>query len=165
MADNNSFDIVSEVDYQEVSNAVNQAIKEVSQRFDLKSSNSEIMLSDKEHLITIVSQDEYTIKSVTEVIKSKMVKRKVPLKALNYGDIQDASSGRARQIITIQNGISKEKAKDIVKDIKNLKMKVQSQIQEDKIRVTAKKIDDLQSVMKFLKEKDYDIHLAFKNYR
>jgi len=165
MADNHSFDIISKVDMQEVLNAVTQASKEVKQRYDLKDSKSEITLDQQGLMIMVVSDDEYKLKSVVEILKSKMVKRNVPLKALQYGDIQDSHGGLAKQEITIQDGISKEKAKVIVKDIKATKIKVQSQIQESQVRVTGRKIDDLQEVMTQVKDKDYGIHIEFINYR
>ena len=165
MADNHSFDITSTVNIQEVLNAVNQSLKEIKQRFDLKNTKSEIELNQKEYLITVCSDDEYKLKSVVEVLKTKMVKRSVPSRALQFGEIQEAPGGSARQEINLQNGIPKEKAKDIVKDIKATKIKVQAQIQEDQVRVIGKKLDDLQEVMKIVKEKDYGIHIECGNYR
>ncbi|MBI4683475.1 MAG: YajQ family cyclic di-GMP-binding protein [Nitrospirae bacterium] len=161
----NSFDIVSKVDLQEVSNAIQQAMKEIGQRFDFRGSKSNIDLDKGKNEIVVVSDDEYKLKNVIDILQSKLIKREVPLKALNYGKIEDAASSTVKQIITLQQGIPTEKAKEIVKLIKNSKLKVQSEIQKDQLRVRAKKIDDLQAVIHLLKEKDFDIHLEFVNYR
>ncbi len=161
----NSFDIVSKVDLQEVSNAIQQAMKEIGQRFDFKGSKSNIDLDKSKNEIVVVSDDEYKLKNVIDVLQSKLIKREVPLKALNYGKIEDAASSTVKQVITLQQGIPTEKGKEIVKLIKNSKLKVQSEIQKDQLRVRAKKIDDLQAVIQLLKEKDFDIHLEFVNYR
>ena len=160
-----SFDIVSKVNMQEVSNAIQQALKEMVQRFDFRGSKSDIELEAGENRIVIIADDEYKLKSVIDILESKLIKRKVPIKALNYGKVVDAASGTVRQDITLQQGIPTEKGKEIVKIIKGTKMKVQSEIQKDQLRVRAKKIDDLQSVMKLLKEKDLGIHIEFVNYR
>jgi hypothetical protein len=160
-----SFDIVSKLDLQEVSNAVQQALKEIGQRYDFKGSKSSIELSKENNQITLVSDDEYKLKSVVDILEGKFVKRKVPLKSLSYGTIEDAASSTVRQIVSLQEGIPTEKGKEIVKIIKAEKLKVQTEIQKDQLRVRAKKIDDLQAVMTMLKEKDLDIHLEFLNYR
>lgn len=160
-----SFDIVSRVDLQEVSNAVQQAIKEVSQRFDFRGSKSSIEFDRVKGEILVVSDDEYKLKSVIDILQSKMIKRQVPLKSLKYGDIDSALSGMVKQIITLQQGIQTDKAKEIVKIIKNSKVKVQAEIQKDQLRVHAKKIDDLQEVIGLLKDKDLGIHIEFVNYR
>jgi uncharacterized protein YajQ (UPF0234 family) len=160
-----SFDIVSKVDLQEVSNAIHQAMKEIGQRFDFRGSKSNIDLDMGESKIIIISDDEYKLKSVDDILQSKLIKRKVPIKALNYGKMEDAASGTVKQVVTLQQGIPTEKGKEIVKIIKGTKMKVQAEIQKDQLRVRAKKIDDLQSVMKLLKEKDLGIHIEFVNYR
>ncbi len=165
MADEHSFDIVSKVDLQEVSNAVQQAMKEIGQRFDFKGSKSNIDLDKGKNEITLIGDDEFKLKAVTDILQSKLVKRGVSLKALNYGKVEPASGGTVRQVITLQQGIPSEKAKEIVKIIKDTKLKVQSQIQQDQVRVVAKKIDDLQSLIKLLKEKDLGIHMEFVNYR
>lgn len=165
MADEHSFDVVSKVDLQEVLNAVQQATKEISQRFDFKGSKSSIELNKDKHEITLVSDDEQKLKTVIDVLQTKLVKRSVSLKALNYGKIEQAANNTVRQIVTLQQGIPVEKAKEIVKIIKDTKMKVQSEIQKDQVRVKAKKIDDLQLVMQLLKEKDLGIHIEFINYR
>ena len=160
-----SFDVVSKVDLQEVSNAIQQAMKEIGQRFDFRGSKSNIDLDKGKNEILIVSDDEYKLRSVNDIFQSKLIKRQVPLKALNYGKIEDAASGTVRQIVSLQQGIPTEKGKEIVKIIKNSKLKVQSEIQKDQLRVRAKKIDDLQAAITLLKEKDLGIHVEFMNYR
>jgi uncharacterized protein YajQ (UPF0234 family) len=165
MADEHSFDVASKVDLQEVLNAVQQATKEISQRFDFKGSKSSIELNKDKHEITLVSDDESKMRTVTDILQTKLVKRGVSLKALNYGKIEQAAGNTVKQIVTLQQGIPVEKAKEIVKIIKDTKMKVQSEIQKDQVRVKAKKIDDLQTVMKLLKGKDLGIHIEFLNYR
>lgn len=158
-----SFDVVSEVDRQEVDNAVNQTRKEVAQRYDLKNANTEIELEEDE--IRIVSNDEYTVKVVVDVLQSRFVRRGISLKALSYADIEPAGGGRAKQKITVQQGIQTEKAKEIVKLIKDSKVRVQAQIQSDQVRVSGKKRDDLQEVIQLLKQHDFDLPLQFSNFR
>lgn len=165
MADEHSFDIVSKVDIQEVLNAVQQAMKEISQRFDFKDSKSNIELNKDKNEIVIISDDEYKLKSVVDIFQGKLVKRRVSLKSLVYGKIEPALSGTVKQVITLQQGIPTEKAKEIVKIIKDTKLKIQAEIQKDQVRVRAKKIDDLQSIISLLKEKDLGIHMEFANYR
>ena len=165
MAQEHSFDIVSKVDLQEVSNAVQQAMKEISQRFDFRGSKSNIELDKAKNEINIVSDDEYKLKSVIDILKGKLIKRKVSLKALTFGKSESALSGNVKQTISLQQGIATEKAKEIVKIIKDTKLKANSEIQSDQVRVRAKKIDDLQSIMELLKEKDFGIHMEFVNYR
>ncbi|MBI5099824.1 MAG: YajQ family cyclic di-GMP-binding protein [Nitrospirae bacterium] len=165
MADEHSFDVVSKVDLQEVSNAVQQALKEMGQRFDFRGSKSNIELDKVKNEILLTSDDEYKLKSVIDMLQSKLIKRQVPLKALSYGKVEPAASSTVRQIVTLQQGIPTEKAKEIVKIIKDTKLKVQSEIQKDQLRVRAKKIDDLQAVMKILREKDLGVHIDFVNYR
>jgi uncharacterized protein YajQ (UPF0234 family) len=165
MADEHSFDIVSRVDMQEVSNAVLQATKELSQRFDFKGSKSSIELSKEKAEITLNADDDYKLKSLTEILKNKLVKRNVSLKSLSFGNIEKAAGDTVRQVLTLQQGLSTERAKDIVKLIKDTKLKVQSEIQKDQVRVRAKKIDDLQTVITMLKGKDFDFHIEFINYR
>jgi uncharacterized protein YajQ (UPF0234 family) len=160
-----SFDIVSKVDLQEVSNAAHQAMKEIGQRFDFKGSKSSIELDKGKNEIHLVSDDEYKLKSVVDILQSKLIKRKVPIKSLNYGKIESALSGTVKQVVTLQQGIQTDKAKEIVKTIKDAKLKVQSEIQKDQVRVKAKKIDDLQTVINLLKEKDLGIHMEYVNYR
>ena len=163
MAKDSSFDIVSEVNMQEVMNAVNQAKKEISQRYDFKGSKTEVSLDDSS--IKIVTEDDFRLKSVIDVLKTRLVSRKVAIKNLEYGKLEDASGGMVRQVITIRQGIETEKAKDIVKDIKNAKLKVQAYIQGDQVRVSGKNKDDLQAVIGMLREKDYGLELQFTNYR
>lgn len=160
-----SFDIVSKVDIQEVSNAVRQSMKEIGQRFDFRGSRSSLELDRGKNEIRIISDDEYKLKSVVDIFQSKLIKRKVPLKSLIYGKVESALSGTVKQIVTLQQGIPTEKGREIVKMIKNSKLKVQTEIQKDQLRVRAKKIDDLQSAIKLLKEKDIGIHIEFVNYR
>lgn len=165
MADEHSFDIVCEVDLQEVSNAVNQAMKEISQRFDFKGSKSNIELDKGKNILTIVSDDEGKLKSVIEILQSKLVKRSVSLKALTYNKVEQAAGNTVRQTISLQQGIPTEKAKEIVKLIKDTKLKINAEIQKDQVRAKAKKIDDLQTIISKIKEKDFGIHIQFKNYR
>ena len=165
MASNHSMDIVSKVNMQEVTNAVNQAMMEIKQRFDFKKSISKIELNTKEHKLALVSDDEFKMKSVVDILQNKLAKRSVSLKALVYGKVENAAGGTARQEISIQQGIPTEKAKDMVKQIKNMKLKVQAQIREMEVRVSGKKIDDLQTIIDLLKEKDFGLPLQFENYR
>jgi uncharacterized protein YajQ (UPF0234 family) len=165
MAKDNSFDIVSVVNMPEVVNAINQAMMEIKQRFDFKGSKSDIKLEEKDKKIVLLSDDEYKLKSVIDILQSKLVKRGVSLKALVYGKVEPASGGAARQEITLQHGIPTEKAKDIVKLIKDTKLKVQAQIQGEQVRVSGKNKDDLQSVISLLRGKDMGIDLQFVNYR
>jgi len=158
-----SFDIVSKVDFQEVDNAVNQAIKEITQRYDFKGTTNEITL-DKEHL-NILAADDYKLQAIKDILIAKLVRRQVSPKCFNYSKEETASAGAVRVKATIVQGISKEKGKEIVKLIKEAKLKVQAQIMEDQVRVTGKKIDDLQEVMQLLKGKDLDVELQFENMR
>ncbi len=158
-----SFDIVSKVDMQEIDNAVNQTVKEIAQRYDFKGTKSEVSL-DKE-AIRVLADDEFRLKAIIDILQSKCVKRGISLKALQYGKVESASGGMVRQVITIQQGVSKEQGKEIVGVIKETKLKVQGQIQEDQVRVTGKNIDDLQEVIRVLKGKDLGIELQFINFR
>jgi uncharacterized protein YajQ (UPF0234 family) len=158
-----SFDIVSEVDSQEIDNAVNQARKEIAQRYDFKGTQTEIELEKNE--IRLSSDDDYKVKAVVEVLQSKVIRRGISPKALVYGKIEPAAGGRAKQTITVQHGIEVEKARHIVKLIKDRKLKVQAQIQGDQVRVSGKKRDDLQAVIQLLKEQDLDLPLQFVNFR
>jgi uncharacterized protein YajQ (UPF0234 family) len=160
----NSFDIVSKVDLQEVSNAIQQALKEIHTRFDLKDSNSNIALEGKDAII-LTSQDDYKLKAVNDVFQQRLVKRGVPLKALTYGPIEPAASSTVRQKISMQQGIPTEKAREIVKTIKNSKYKVQASIQGDLVRVSGKDRDTLQSVIALLRNTDFGIDMQFTNYR
>ena len=165
MADAYSFDVVSEVDLQEVDNAVNQSMKEISQRYDFKGSHSSIELDQKEKHLTLVSDDEFRLKSVLDVLQNKLIKRGVPLKALAYGTPEPAAGGTVRQVITLRVGIDKDHARQIVGMIKGTKLRVQAQIMEDQVRVTGKNKDDLQSVIAMLRKADLDFALQFTNYR
>ena len=164
MASENSFDVVSKIDLQEVSNAIQQAIKEIHTRFDLKDSKSEIAMDGKD-AITLASADEYKLKSVNDVFQQKLVKRHVPLKGLSYGVIEPAAGSTVRQKITLQQGIPIEKAREIVKTIKDSKLKVQAAIQSDTVRVSGKDRDTLQQVIALLKNRDFGIDMQFTNYR
>ena len=158
-----SFDVVSRVDVQEIDNALNQTRKEVGQRYDLKDTKSEIAWDQKE--IAITSADDFKVKAVVDVLQSKLAKRNVPLKNLEYGKIEPAGGGRARQRITVQQGIVVEKARDIVKRVKSSGLKVQAQIAEDQVRVSGKNRDDLQAVIQTLRGEDFGIALQFVNFR
>jgi cyclic-di-GMP-binding protein len=160
----NSFDIVSKVDLQEVSNAIQQALKEIHTRFDLKDSKSDIALEGKD-AITLTSQDDYKLKAVNDVLQQRLVKRGVPLKALSYGPIEPAAGSTVRQKISMQQGIPTEKAREIVKSIKNSKHKVQASIQGDLVRVSGKDRDTLQAVIALLRNTDFGIDMQFTNYR
>jgi len=161
----NTFDIASKIDLNEVQNAVQQTTKEVGTRFDLKDSKSTVELNEKDHKILLSSSDEYKLKAVTEILGQRLVKRSVPLKGLQYGNISSASGGSVRQEITLQNGIPTEKAREIVKVIKDSKLKVQASIQGDVVRVSGKDRDTLQQVIALLKAKDFGIDMQFTNYR
>ncbi len=161
----NSFDVVSKIDLPEVSNAVQQAVKEITQRFDLKDSHSSIELNEKDNKILLASADEFKLKAVSDILSGKLVKRKVPLKGLQYGTITPAAGSSVRQEITLQQGIPIEKARDIVKKIKDSKLKVQASIQGDFVRVSGKDRDTLQQVIKLLNDSDFGIDMQFTNYR
>jgi uncharacterized protein YajQ (UPF0234 family) len=159
-----SFDVVSKVDLQEVSNAIQQALKEIHTRYDLKDSKSDIQMDEKEALV-LTSADDFKLKAVNDVLQSKMVKRGVPLKALTYGPIEEAAGSTVRQRITMQQGIPIEKAREIVKVIKNSKKKVQAAIQSDLVRVSGKDRDTLQDIIALLRQSDFGIDMQFTNYR
>jgi len=163
MAGSNSFDVVSEVNMMEASNAVQQAMKEIRQRFDFKGSVSDIKLEGD--VLTLNSDDEVRLKAVIDVLTTKLVKRGVSLKALQYGKIEPAAKGTVRQVVTVQKGIPTEKAKEIVKFIKGTGIRVQAAIQENQVRVSGKNRDDLQAVMGSLKGQDFGLDLQFTNYR
>jgi uncharacterized protein YajQ (UPF0234 family) len=158
-----SFDIVSSVDLQEVKNAIAQATKEIQTRFDLKNSGSALELQGEE--IVIGSSDEFKLKAVRDVLEGRLVKRAVPLKALSFGSVDQALGGTVRQRVTLQKGIPTEKAREIVKIIKGTKLKVQTAIQGDQLRVTGKNKDELQAVIRLLRETDLGIDMQFANYR
>jgi cyclic-di-GMP-binding protein len=160
----NTFDIVSKVDLQEVSNAIQNALKEVHTRFDLKNTKSDIQLEGKDAIV-LTSADEYKMKAVNDILQSKLVKRGVPLKALSYGTIDPAAGSTVRQRITMQQGIPTEKAREIVKVIKDTKKKVQASIQGDMVRVSGKDRDALQEIISMLRQQDFGIDMQFTNYR
>ena len=165
MASDNSFDIVSKIEMQEIKNAIDQALKEVSQRFDFKGSKSDVTLEEKNNEIIVSSDDEYKLKSLIDILQAKLVKRGISLKALTYGKIESALGSTVRQSIKLQQGIPSEKAKEIVKAIKETRLKVQAQIQGDQLRVSGKNRDDLQSVIKLLRDSDFGIDMQYVNYR
>lgn len=160
----NSFDIVSKIDLQEVSNAMQQALKEIHTRFDLKDSHSNIAMEGNDAII-LTSQDEFKLKAVTDVFQGKLVKRGVPLKGLTYGKIEPAAGSTVRQKITMQQGIPIEKAREIVKTIKDSKKKVQASIQGDLVRVSSRDRDTLQEIIALLRKSDFGIDMQFTNYR
>ena len=163
MAQQNSFDIVSQVDHAEINNAINQTMKEVRQRFDFKGSKAEVSL-EKEDLV-LAAEDETKLRNMNDILQQKLVRRGVPLKALSYGSVEAAAGGTVRQRAAVQQGIPQEKAKDIVKLIKDSKAKVQASIQGDLVRVSGKDRDTLQQVIATLKGKDFGINMQFTNYR
>ena len=165
MADQFSFDVVSEVNMQEMRNVVDQATKEIKQRFDFKDSKTEITLKEKEKELAIVSDDEYKLNAVIDIIKTKCTRRGVSLRAFTYGAIEAALKGTVRQTAKIQSGIASEKAKEITKAVKDSKLKVQAQIQGEQVRILSKSKDELQATMAFLTGKDFGIDLQFTNYR
>jgi cyclic-di-GMP-binding protein len=167
MASNSSsFDITSSTDLAEVQNACNQTMLEIRQRFDFKGSKSQVEIDMKTAEIKVLADDAHKLKSVIDIIQGKLVKRKISIKALDYGNVESASGDTVRQTIKIQQGIPQEKGKEIVKHIKTLGLKkMQAQIMDDQVRVTGKDKDDLQSVIASLKQKDFGIDMTFTNYR
>jgi len=163
MAQQNSFDIVSQVDRAEVTNAINQTMKEVGQRFDFKGSAARVALEEKEMVLS--AEDETKLRNMNDILQQKLVRRGVPLKGLSYGKVEPAAGGTVRQHAQIQQGIPQEKAKDIVKSIKDSKAKVQASIQGDMVRVSGRDRDALQQVIASLKAKDFGINMQFTNYR
>lgn len=163
MAQQNSFDIVSQVDHAEIKNAINQTTKEVGQRFDFKNSRATVEIEDKQ--LVLFAEDETKLRNMNDILQQKLVKRGVSLKALQYGKIEPAAGASVRQRVDIQEGIPTEKAKEIVKFIKDTKAKVQASIQGDVVRVTGKDRDVLQETIASLKAKDFGIHMQFSNYR
>lgn len=165
MPDTFSFDIVSEINLQEVDNAVNQARKEIGQRYDFKGSRSAIELNQKDRTLTLMSDDESKLKSVIDVLQERLIRRSVPLKALEYGPVGPAANGTVRQVVQLRVGIDKENGKLLVKMIKDTRLKVQAQVMDDQIRVSGKSKDDLQAVMKMLRSTDLKFAVQFTNYR
>ena len=161
----NTFDVVSKIEMPEVVNSIQQAIKEIQQRYDLKNSKSDIELNEKDHKITLASADEFKLKAVTEVLEQKLVKRKVPLKNFTYGAIEPAAGSTVRQVVTMQQGIPIEKAREIVKTIKDSKKKVQASINADLVRVSGRDRDTLQEIIALLRGRDFGLEIQFVNYR
>ena len=164
MAQDNSFDIVSKVDIQEVRNAIDQALKEIHQRFDLKDSHSDVNLEGQE-TIQLASINEYKLEAVKDILSQKLVKRGISLKNLTYGKVEPATGQSVRQKISLQQGIPVEKAKEIVRLVKDSKKKVQASIQGDTVRISSKSRDDLQAIMALLRAKEMGLDLQFTNYR
>jgi uncharacterized protein YajQ (UPF0234 family) len=166
MAKNATFDITSTVELQEVDNAVNQARKEVTQRYDFKGSTAEIDYDKAASTLTLLADDDYKLQALVDVLQTKLIKRGVPIRNLDYGEVEPASGGKARQVVKLQQGIPTDKGKEIVKEIKSAGFKkVQAQIQDDQVRVQSPSIDELQDVIKHLKTKDFGIELQFTNFR
>jgi uncharacterized protein YajQ (UPF0234 family) len=165
MAQDFSFDVVSKVDLQEVSNAVQQAGKEIATRFDFRGSASKIEWNEKDLALTLTSDDAHKLKSVVDILETRLVKRGIAVKSLDYGRIEDAAGATVRQVATIQQGIASEKAKEIVKAIKDKKLKVQASIQGDQVRVSGRVKDELQTAMSLLRAGDFGVPLQFVNYR
>jgi uncharacterized protein YajQ (UPF0234 family) len=163
MAQQNSFDIVSQVDRAEVMNALNQTMKEVQQRFDFKGSKAEVHAEEKE--LILLAEDETKLRNMNDILQQKLVRRGVPLKAFDYGKVEPAAGGTVRQHALIQQGIPQDKAKEIVKFIKDTKLKVQASIQGDMVRVSGRDRDTLQDAITRLKARDFGIHMQFTNYR
>ena len=163
---NPSFDIASSTELAEVQNACNQTMLEIRQRFDFKGSKSQVELDVKKSQVTILSDDEHKLNYVIDILQSKLIKRKVSIKALDYGNVESASGDTVRQLVTIQQGIPQEKGKEIIKFIKGLGLKkIQAQIMDDQVRVSGKDKDDLQSIIVSLKEENFGIDMKFTNYR
>lgn len=166
MAKNASFDITSTVDLQEVDNAVNQARKEIGQRYDFKGATAEIDFSKADGTLTLLADDEYKLKALVDVLQTKLIKRNVPIRNLDYGKVEPAAGGKVRQVVSLQQGISGEKGREIVKAIKAGGFKkVQAQIQDDQVRVQSPSIDELQAVIAMLKQHDFGLELQFGNFR
>jgi uncharacterized protein YajQ (UPF0234 family) len=161
----NSFDVVSQIEMPEVSNAIQQAMKEITTRYDLKDSKSKIELNEKEKKITLSSADDFKLKAIIEILQQKLVKRGVPIKNLTYGSVQPAAGASVKQEVTLTSGIPVEKARDMVKKIKDSKLRVQASIQGDLVRVSGKDRDTLQQAIALLKGQDFGIDLQFTNYR
>ncbi|HEY4088919.1 MAG TPA: YajQ family cyclic di-GMP-binding protein [Bryobacteraceae bacterium] len=161
----NSFDVVSEVSMPEVSNAVQQAMKEIITRFDLKDSKSSIELNEKDKKLILASSDDFKLKAITDILQNKLVKRNVPLKNFTYGTITPSAGSSVRQEVTLQQGIPIEKARDVVKKIKDSKLKVQASIQGEVVRIAGKDRDTLQQVLALLKGSDFGIDLQYSNFR
>ncbi|HWI66726.1 MAG TPA: YajQ family cyclic di-GMP-binding protein [Symbiobacteriaceae bacterium] len=165
MATDSSFDVVSKVDMAEVVNAVNQSTKEMETRFDFRGSKSSISLDEKKGELTLIGDDEMKLKNIIDILQTKLIKRGISLKALEYGKVDDAAGGTLRQVITLKQGIAQEKAKQISQAIRDSKLKVKAEIRGEELRVTGAKKDELQAVIQLLRSKDFGIELQFVNYR
>ena len=165
MAKNSSFDIVSEIDFQEIDNALNQAKKEIQQRYDLKESKTELELNKADKVINMNTKDDYSAKQSIDILQTRMIKRGLSIKAMKTEDPEPAANGRIKQKIVLQSGISKDNARKITKLIKDLKLKVNAQILDEKLRVQGAKKDDLQAVMQAVNEADFDFPTQFVNYQ
>jgi uncharacterized protein YajQ (UPF0234 family) len=165
MAETFSFDIVSDVDLQEVDNAVNQTRKEIAQRYDFKGSKSTIDLRRGENTLTLVSDDEFRMKALVDILQNKLIKRGVPLKAIAFGPVEPAAGSTVRRVLTLRVGIDRDNARRLVKMIKESGARVQAQIMEDQVRVTGKVKDDLQSIIAMLRSAELDFAIQFRNYR
>lgn len=163
MAKENSFDIVSQVNLQEVNNAVDQALRELRTRFDFKGSKSDIIYDGEQ--ITLIGDDEFKLKNVVDILESKLVKRGINLKALRYGKVEPAAKDTVRQRVSLVQGVDKEKAKVITKLVKDSKLKVQATVQGDQVRISGKNRDDLQKIIQIIKNHEFDIPLQFVNFR
>lgn len=161
----NSFDIVSKVELPEVRNAIHQTMKEVHTRYDLKTSKTTIELNEKEQKLVVSTDDDFKLRAVLDVLQEKLIRRKVPLKALSYGPVTPAAGSTVRQEIALQQGIPIEKAREMVKVIKHAGKKVQASIQGDSVRVSGKERDDLQEIIRLLRDTDFGIDFHFTNYR
>ena len=161
----NSFDIVSEINWQEIDNAINQTRKEIFTRYDFKGSKSSIDINQKDKILTILADDDFKLRAVVDILQNKFVKRNVPLKALKFKPAEEAHMGMLRQIVEVQQGISKDNSRKIVKMIKDSKIKVQAAIQDEQVRVSSKSKDDLQSVISLIKNAELDFAVQFVNYR
>ncbi len=164
MAETHSFDIVCKIEMHEVNNAVDQTKKQIAVRYDFKGSKSSVTLSN-DNSIMLIADDDYKMECLTDILKEKLEKRGIPPKALDFGKAEKALGGTVRRVLTFQSGIPMEKARELVKFIKGLKLKLQAQIQEDKVRVSGQKIDDLQTIIKAIKDQNYDFAMQFINYK
>jgi uncharacterized protein YajQ (UPF0234 family) len=165
MAKNSSFDIVSEIDFQEIDNALNQAIKEIRQRYDLKDSKTELELNKSDKIINLNTKDDYARKQSIDILQTRMIKRGLSIKALKMDEPESAAAGRIKQKINLQSGISKDNSRKITKLIKELKLKVNAQIMDEKVRVQGAKKDELQAVMQAVRDADFDFPVQFVNYQ
>lgn len=161
----NSFDIVSEINWQEIDNAINQSRKEILTRYDFKGSKSSIEMNQKDKMITIIADDDFKLRAVIDILQNKFVKRSVPLKAMKYKPVEEAHMSMLRQVIEVQQGINKDNSRLIVKMIKDSKIKVQAAIQDEQVRVSGKSKDDLQAVINLVRNSELDFAVQFVNYR